>query len=82
MKLTSPHSFRLLTLIGLLSALFTGLLLGSYIRKVQATCYTPNHLSSTTPRWTPTTAITVIFDENSGALPHLRVTALMAGHQP
>lgn len=48
MKLTSPHSFRLLTLIGLLLALFTRLLLGSYIRKVQTTCFTPNFLSSTT----------------------------------
>lgn len=65
MKLASPTNLRLFTLVSLLIALSTGLILGSYIRSVQATCSFPTHLSATTPRWQPYTSVPVIYDQTS-----------------
>ena len=65
MKLTAPRRYRRFMLAGLLLALFSGFILGSYVRRVQAICYTPPHSSSLTPRWASEAAVTVIYDENS-----------------
>lgn len=64
MKLRLRRSRRS-TIVCLLFALVTGLLVGTYINHAQTSCSLPGHLSSLTPRWTPEAAITVIYDQSS-----------------
>ncbi len=62
MKLTSPHFLRLKFLCLFISAV-AGLVVGSYVRHVQAVqtfCYTTGHLSTLYPRYPEWQTINVI----------------------